>query len=358
MNFGISLKSITVAAALFLLGGCVHAIDELKPKSNASSEFICFDVSPLIQLEEDDTKAILKEGTEFDVNDIISVYGRHHSSESDDNIFTAQNVTKVSSGWNYAPVKSWEWESGADYYDFISVYPTTAPSSRMDIPGNIAVKADYNIASDNYDLLCSAIRRGGNEANRNRIVPFSFQHMLSAVKVVIINDSDDTDFTIDEISFKNLIISGSLKATIDAIGNPEYLWIDIERSSGLVRSWNPASTTLYGKNNTGAHSYEKENPFDLMIPGSLTTTSNGSNDDNYLPQIIVKYTPTGGVQRTPPPIILKNIERSDHTPITSWSPATKYAYYITIRADGGVLVKVITTEWNTVNAETPGLLID
>lgn len=346
--------SIIVAAALFILEGCLHTIDELKP----DSKIISFEAGPLMLIEEDATKAILKEGTEFAVNDVISVYGRHHSTSVDDNIFTGVSVTKGASGWTYSPTQSWAWESGSDYYDFIAVYPTTASSSRMSIPGNIAVKTDYSLASDNYDLLCSAVRRGGNESNRNRIVPFSFQHMLSAVKVVIINDSDDTDFTVDEISFKNLVINGSLKATINAIGSPEYLWIDIERSSSLVRSWAPG-VTLYGNNNVGAHSYEKSSPFDMMIPGSLTITTNGSDNDDYRPQLIVKFTPTtSGIQHTPPPIILKDIERNDHTTITSWSPATKYAYYITIRADGGVLVNVTTTEWNTINAETPGLLID
>ena len=357
MSYRIIRIAITFAAALFIMEGCLRTIDELTPHPDNSADVIKFEVEPLMFINDDATKAQLKEGTEFSTNDIISVYGRHHTTSDDELIFNSVDVTKGSSGWSYAPVQSWNWQSGSDYYDFIAVYPNSAASSRMNISGNIAVKTDFNMASDNYDLLCAAIRRSGNESNRGRVVPFSFQHMLSAVKVVIINDSDNTNFTVNSISFKNLVVSGSMKTTLNALGEPDFMWINTERSSGTVRSWAPGSL-VYANNNEGPHSYEKANPYDLMIPGPLNVSVDGSNNDDKMPQLNIQYTPTGGVLHDVPPIILKDIEREDHTLITSWSPATKYAYYITIRTDGGVLVNVITTEWNTVNAETPGLLID
>ena len=58
-------------------------------------------------------------------------------------------------------------------------------------------------------------------------------------------------------------------------------------------------------------------------------------------------------------ISLKDIcPRGDDTPITSWERGVKYTYEISMRLDGGVLVNVVTTDWDTVEAETPGLLIE
>jgi hypothetical protein len=76
-----------------------------------------------------------------------------------------------------------------------------------------------------------------------------------------------------------------------------------------------------------------------------------------MPALLITYTPEGGVQKTAV-ISLKGIQRQDGTPITSWETGVKYTYYVTMRLDGGLLVKITTTGWDTVEAETPGLVID
>ena len=63
---------------------------------------------------------------------------------------------------------------------------------------------------------------------------------------------------------------------------------------------------------------------------------------------------------SPDPIVLRNVKQARYgsaETIPEWEPGIKYTYNITIRLDGDVLVTVITTEWDEVVAETPGILI-
>ena len=62
-----------------------------------------------------------------------------------------------------------------------------------------------------------------------------------------------------------------------------------------------------------------------------------------------------------PSILLKDIQRTKYDtedPITVWEPGIRYTYHIGIRLDGGIVVRVVTTEWDEIEAETPGLLIE
>ena len=70
----------------------------------------------------------------------------------------------------------------------------------------------------------------------------------------------------------------------------------------------------------------------------------------------IHYTPQGGVSSTAN-ILLKDVKRQDNTSITSWEPGVKYNYFVSMRLDGGVLVSIVTTAWDEVEAQTPGLLI-
>ena len=56
------------------------------------------------------------------------------------------------------------------------------------------------------------------------------------------------------------------------------------------------------------------------------------------------------------PISLKTILDGNSSAITSWEAGKKYTYHIYIRM-GGIYVNVITTQWDPVSAETPGLQI-
>ena len=93
--------------------------------------------------------------------------------------------------------------------------------------------------------------------------------------------------------------------------------------------------------------------YDFMIPQALDTEWGAG----LKPSLIIKYTPAGGVQTTVS-VPLEDILQADgHTPILTWTRGVKYTYNVSFRIDGGVLVNIITTEWDLAEAEIPGLLI-
>lgn len=333
-----------------------------------------------------DTKTdALNENTHFAVSDAIVVFGRRESNGQKVIVFPANGgtagtvVTKqeVSDDepWNYETSQYWAWNTNSDFYDFLAAHPTGKGTTRMvdglgnDIPGNMAIKTAYDINNDDYDLLLAARRRSGSEQERTDTVKLRFHHPLTAVRVVVKNDSKDANFTLASYCFKNLVVKGAAKATIDGFGRPEFSWIDTQRRFLEVGN-NAPSTLLYGQNNVGVHSFTGN--YNLFIPFQLNQTSDGSTEPNdpsapgyaaalanykaHLPQLIVDY---GAAE--PAIIYLKDVQRDpkngDTSLIDEWEQGVKYTYHISIRLDGDVVVTVITTQWDEIKAETPGILI-
>ena len=252
--------------------------------------------------------------------------------------------------WSYSPVKTWQWESSGDWYDFVAVSPASAGPTRMDIAGNIAVSTHYNISSQDIDLLGAAYRRRGNVANPNGTVQMDFNHLGSAVRVKVLNNSASTGVTVDRIKFRNLVVEGDAKITLDQYGSPEMSWINTERNTADVRILEPAASV------TAGNSYES--PFWVMIPQRLDQAAAAGGLVADMPTLYLYYTPVSGVQKSAA-ITLKDIcPRDSDTPIDSWAMGSKYTYEISMRLDGGVIVNITTTDWGeAIEAETPGLLI-
>ncbi len=336
---------ITAAFLLTLLiAGCAKMSDPTPEQK------ISFGAGSLLLNNDAETKGDIKEGTDFSEGDAFTVYGSHHTSESESMVFDGETVTKGSSGWTYDNPRSWSWVSTSDWYDFEAVYPAGKGTSRMNISGNLSLSTRYDITEgDNYDLMAAALRRKGNVLNPTAIVEMEFSHMTSAVGVVIINNSAENSVTINSYEFKNLMVCGDMKVTLDNVGEPLTSWINTERNSSSVMQSSPSETVLPGERYTGG--------FDMMIPQRLDQAVGSGSLEENMPALLITYTPEGGVQKTAV-ISLKGIQRQDGTPITSWETGVKYTYYVTMRLDGGLLVKITTTGWDTVEAETPGLVID
>ncbi len=341
---------IRIAAATtvtLLLAGCAARLDPAQPEAPIS-----FSAGSLL-LRDDATKADIKEGTSFSDGDSFSVFGMRTSGSTQTLIFgvsgeeSGATVTLSSSKWSYPNIRSWQWSSTSDYYDFVAVYPA-GESSRMDISGDLAVSTEFDLSTDNYDLMSATNRRKGSVQSPCAVVPMNFEHLTSAVNVVVINNSETTAVSVDAVSFKNLMAVGAAKTTLDLYGNGINSWINLERSSAVVReSSHNQSVTAGSRYDCG---------YDFMIPQSLEQTVGTGTDEADMPRLLLSYTPDGGSQTTAD-ICLKNIARQDGTTITSWEMGVKYTYYISMRLDGGLLVSIVTTAWDDVEAETPGLLI-
>ena len=367
--------------ALLLAGSCTRTLD---PANGNDYGAIGFDVAVVLHADDATKSSTLNENTRFALGEKFRVYGRRVGEGRNTRIFgnDGELVEWYNNGtagdtsddyWKYSPLSYWYWVSQSNYYDFLAVSPDpdgSGQSERMtdgggnDIPGNLAVTKSYSITVNGSgvlqpgtDLLMAGTRRtGANAATRTDKVPLTFKHMLSAVKVVVTNDSDANSLTLNSIKFDNLIHTAKAKVTIDATGLPEFSWIDTQRKSDKVTVSSPGSTLT-----TSSRTYDPA-AYDLFIPADLTVAIDGSlnPDSSKLPHLIVNFTPAGG-SATEETIPLTDIQKSRYgtdDPLLEWEPGIRYTYNISIRLDGGVFVTVVTTEWDPITAETPGLLID
>ena len=364
-----------ILGALLLSAGCSRTLDPA-PES-AGSDSIGF-VAEVLMTGDDTKSSTLNDATSFSDGQQFRVYGRRIGEGRNTRIFGLEGVLverdETHGKWIYDPPSYWYWVNQSNYYDFLAVYPDpdgAGQSERMtdgageDIPGNIAIQKSYSITVNGsgvlqpgVDLLMAGTRRtGANVATRTDQVPLAFHHMLSAIKVVVSNESDGTSLTLNSLKFDNIINSAKAKVTIDATGAPEFSWIDTQLRSNVV--------TVY--TNTSDPAIEAGSSFDpagydLLIPADLTVAIDGSLDPDEikLPHLIVNFTPDGGeaIERAIPLTLIQKSRFSTDDPLLEWEPGIRYTYNISIRLDGGVMVTVITTAWEDVAAETPGLLIE
>lgn len=266
-------------------------------------------------------------------------------------VFDGTTVTynSVYDSWSYPGGKGWEWSRPTDRYDFIAVSPASAGAIRwIDAPGRLTARTDYDVSSDNYDLMASMYTRSATDPDRLGAVHFAFRHMLSAVRVDITNISSDKSLTLHSYQFKNVVVSATLKANYTAAGKESYLWVNSERSSTAVRREDPPAGT---HNPCDPGDALEGSGFNLFIPQQL-------DDSEDVPVLEFMYTPENAAKPDTVSVELPEIKRSsDDTPITEWQMGVKYIYEIRIRLDGGVEINVKTVDWNKEVYETPGIII-
>lgn len=343
---------------LSTLAGCVKTYDPA-PEQDNPIHFQAGAGSLLLNDDAPSTKAVLTD--DFADGNTFAVFGERVISGEKTTVFGGTNGVTVTADdddnnpqtplvWSYSPARLWYWESTGDWYDFAAFSPAGKGTTRMNIAGNIAISTHYDITTEDYDLLGTAYRRRGNVQDPCGTVPMVFNHLGSAVIVRILNNSELTDVTLDEVKYKNLVVEGDSKLTLDLYGNPERSWINTERNTSFVRLSSPDQLI------EADDSYDCAP--DVMIPQRLDQAAAAGNNVEDMPALYLYYTPDGSTQKEAI-VRLKDIcPRDSDTPITSWVAGTKYIYEISMRLDGGVLVTVETTDWGeTIEAETPGILI-
>ena len=348
------IRIAAAAGALALWGGCAR-IDVPEPDGQTA---IGFKAGTLLLQEDAPTKAAEFKG-DFAVGDKIAVFGRHYGNSQSADVFKGTLVEKKSDvEWEYSPAQAWNWRTEGDYYDFLGVYPSDKGTFRMNDSENLAITTYYSLRASNFDLMYALYRRHGSDHDRIAAVPLKFRHALSAVGIVFSNDSNNQDITINSYEFSHMVVSADAKASMDGIGNPEISWINTIRDGDPVRVVTP-NVVLTGKNKTGDHSYA--GAYDFLIPTALDATSNGiAGDKDSMPHLTVRF--TAGGEETIASLLLKDIQKDplngDTTPVDVWDPGVRYTYHISIRMDGAVQITVVTTRWEEISAETPGVMID
>lgn len=338
-----------------MLAGCSK-----RPLAESGADDINFSASA-VRLETD-TKSggTLDERTEFAVDDVIKVYGWHHRAS--ELVFNGQTVTKTAEDpWNYSPKKKWRWQD-SDYYDFFAVPNGVSATPASVEPFSLSVS--YDATASQYDLLMAGVRHKISDSNPSRVVDFNFQHMLSAVKVIFYKYTGGEAVVVTSYHFRDLVVSADVETYWDD-GYKKFdsrlantLRLDSEQfGENRIQPWTNEANYL----TDSAVPYDPAF-FDLLPPQDL-------DPDSGAPSLVVRYMdnvdkdPDDGVflpnEYTSPLILLKDIpvKGTKDQFITRWEPGHKYIYEVHILFNGGVLVNVITTEWDEIPAQTPGLMI-
>lgn len=353
-----SLRIIRIAAALagcvLLMVGCIRR-SELTPDPEPTTATPVRFAGRSLLIQDDATKgAPLKTGTEFiNADGPIGVFGWHAEGTGEKWIFDNQSVTIVGSLiGEYNPLRFWAWQDTAtDYYDFLAVYPyleNLSYTKSVDAATQTTtVQVDYNAKEAQYDLMSAGTRRriSVDPTANTADVPLEFGHQLCAIQVVIHNDSKLESFTLNYVRFKLLMVSGTLQLQLK---NDSFTssWPSTGRDLGSELFRVDPATAI---SPTGTYTVPATGEYNLLPPQGLDPLG-------VAPALELSFTYNTDHTESPS-IPLKTIKDGNDTPITSWAAGRKYVYHIYIRVDGGVKVNVITTDWDPVNAKTPGIMI-
>ena len=340
-----------VACTLSILIGCTA---KLNPAEEGTISFSAG--SPL--LRDDATKSGTDLKTAFAVNDYFYVYGTKTVSATRQVVFNGQSVSLKGTGWEYSPLRFWD--SNATQYDFLAISgPSSAPDSNPANGSRISASVTYDATTGTpYDLMAAGYQRTNGSVDP---VHFEFSHLLSAVRVTIINDAPSISITVNSYGFRNICYraTGTVEQSgngLASMGTSDWGTPSYTSSTILGYATNPGTELANGEE--FALTADK---WDLMVPQDLDPYG------DYIPQLMLDYeydqvNPyTSVLEHNHPvfPIRLEEIAvKNSNELITRWLPGKRYNYEIHIRLGGGIIVNVTVTDWDEVPAETPGLTID
>lgn len=342
------IRIAATAVGALLLVGCQKQ-DDLASRLND----ISFEAGSLLLKDDAATKTgTIKEGTSFSNNNQIAVFGYHSGKDNwpfEGTAVRYEYNPPTINHWTYSPGKSWDWTLlQTDYYDFIGVYPHNkiTGNSKSATTNVTTVDIPYDPTTEQYDLMVAGTRRRISEANPIAPVPLQFRHLLCAVKVKVTNkmDAGAKPFTLTSYHFKNLQYTSGTAHLVINNGTFSTSWQSTTSYTG-EKYGESGSWTL----TTGGLSHESG--YDLLIPQTLNQSSQLVLHCTYKNEsdVDVTYNPALSLRD----ILIKNSSST----ITKWDAGKVYVYEIEIRIGGGVIVTVSTTDWEDVDAKTPGLQI-
>lgn len=352
---------IAAAACTLLIGtGCVRTLGPELDGAETPIGAIGFTAgSTLLR----DDALLSKSGedlkTAFAVSDNFYVYGAKVVSSTRYTVFDGVNVGLTSQGWEYSPLRFWD--SNATQYDFVAISGPASSAGITSDPsaaGHLRANVTFDATNSPCDLMAAGYQRTDGSITP---VHFEFNHILSAVRVVIINDSPSINVKINSYGFRNVCYraTGTVEQSgsgLEEMGTSN--WGTPSYTSNTILGYTTSPGTVLARNEEFALPAGK---WDLMVPQELAPYG------DYIPQLMLDYeydqvNPyTDVLEHNHPvfPIRLEEIAvKNSDEPIRSWVPGKKYIYEIHIRLGGGIIVNVAVTDWKEVPAETPGVTID
>lgn len=359
MLFRIIRIAAVLLGAVLLSEGCVQQLDPAP-----TPEAISFSAGSTL-LRDDATKGANPKEADGDVGNFL-VFGTKTISDTPYSVFGGIRVNHTSNTWSYSPVRYWD--SNAGRYDFLGISGPQSVSGITSTISPISATLTYNVTDTQYDLMAACDSRVSNAGvlDVSSPVQMDFKHLLSAVSVVVYNDSPQQHVALVSYGFRNLYIQQNVKISYH-LPNPTIEWLDagkVKDTSNPLLTWTANgeegreldSANTHAPTGTGADNLN----WDMMIPQTL-------NPGSSAPLLMVKYCLVDYSDDPEPvrtvsnpietPIRLSSIKNSSGNEILEWEAGKKYTYEIHIRYGGGINVTVTTTDWDLISAGTPGLII-
>lgn len=345
MLFRIIRIAAVLLGVILLAGGCVRRLDPAP-----TPEAISFSAGSTL-LRDDATKGANPKEADGDVGNFL-VFGTKTISDTPYSVFGGIRVNHTSNTWSYSPVRYWD--SNAGRYDFLGISGPQSVSGITSTISPISATLTYNVTDTQYDLMAACDSRVSNAGvlDVSSPVQMDFKHLLSAVSVVVHNDSPQQHVALVSYGFRNLYIQQNVTVTYN-LPSPAVNWLDagkVKDTSNPLLTWT-ANGEQGRELDPGTRApLVNELNWDMMIPQAL-------NPGSSAPLLMVKYRLIENPSPIETPIRLSSIKNSSGNEILEWEAGKKYTYEIHIRYGGGISVTVTTTDWDPVSAGTPGLII-
>lgn len=261
------------------------------------------------------------------------VWGNRNSTE----IFSGTTVSKESDAWTYSPLKPWQWDDGVTY-DFLGLvtgYASVTPSRTITpvSPSATSLQVNYDVTQDNYDLMMAGVHRTSGTS----VVDMQMEHMLSAVQFVAHNNGNQ------EITGLTYKVTRLAKSGTCTYSYSSGAWNSAWGSRSKVNTDEFFNTTV----STLDAGDESDSEIFFAIPQEL-------EEHEANTRINVSYTAGGNEYN-----FAKDLTEAvlDGGPVTEWEPGKKYIYNLIFTPLDNVIVTVVTTEWDTIDAMTPGIIL-
>lgn len=259
-------------------------------------------------------------------------------------------LSRTGSVWDYSPHAKWQRTGTSINYDFLALATgytgvTPSPVAAADIhnPSATSVKVFYNTKTDDYDLMAAGVSRSYSQSSVDHSkVIFNMKHQLSAVKFTVNNNSD---FQMREVSYK---VTGLFKSGACTYAKSGSAWTGTWGALSKAAAEEFFNTSVATINSETSAS----SAFFFAIPQTVFFGSGAA--DNAKLTISFKLQGSDAVRS----YTLDLIDNANPANATdTWEPGKKYTYNINFTLNSDLILTVKTTDWDTIEAETPGIIL-
>lgn len=243
------------------------------------------------------------------------VFGQYDDGELSVQIFNNVPVTKGENG-------SWTYSGGDRVWlkDKNYVFAAYAPANALSSPnitdnGYLDIGSYTSDASRQYDLIYATQTAQGRETGNNRPVQFTFKHLLSWVKLSLVNSfSNEYEVTVSNISVDGILPTNTFTANEEVTGT--------DKNGG---SWSEATgkATMFNFATSG-ETIDAINPktYDMVVVpqtiGTVIVTFNVTVEEISTRQILVDNK-----------LMTATLPITNGTPL-EWKMGNRYNYKATI----------------------------